>query len=337
MKKTILILMGLIWVLSLSNSSFSQTIICKIGDSTPKTYSYYPAFQVFEKEVEQKTAGKVDVQYLGEGVLGDQKTITESCLMGAIQMVVIPSTISQNFVAEHRLFTLPFLWPNYDVLRRYLDSQEGKDFGDLWQRNGMKFLAYGHIGWIGIQNSKREVRTSADLKGLKIRTMPDSVLVDTMNALGAMGVSMGIPELYSAVQQGVLDGVSTSAQFLFSLKIHEVAKYYIHLKMQTSPVLVLINLKFWNSLPPDIQKVFLNAAKNWEKNNDAYYVDNSKKTSDDNIMGLFKELGVKIYEPTKAETEPFLKLTIPVYKKYRNQIGPALVDKIANFTGYKLE
>jgi TRAP-type C4-dicarboxylate transport system substrate-binding protein len=257
--------------------------------------------------------------------------------MGAIQMVVIPSTISQNFVAEHRLFTLPFLWPNYDVLRRYLDSQEGKDFGDLWQRNGMKFLAYGHIGWIGIQNSKREVRTSADLKGLKIRTMPDSVLVDTMNALGAMGVSMGIPELYSAVQQGVLDGVSTSAQFLFSLKIHEVAKYYIHLKMQTSPVLVLINLKFWNSLPPDIQKVFLDAAKNWEKNNDAYYVDNSKKTSDDNIMGLFKELGVKIYEPTKAETEPFLKLTIPVYKKYRNQIGPALVDKIANFTGYKLE
>jgi tripartite ATP-independent transporter DctP family solute receptor len=337
MKKVVLILMGVLGIIFLSNSSFAQTIICKIGDSTPKTYSYAPAFAIFEKEVEEKTGQKVDVQYFGDGVLGDQKTITESCLMGAIQMVVIPSTISQNFVAEHRLFTLPFLWPNYEILRRYLDSKEGKDFGDLWRRNGLKFLAYGHIGWIGIQNSKREVKTPPDLKGLKIRTMPDSVLVDTMNALGAMGVSMGIPELYSAVQQGVLDGVSTSAQFLYSLKIHEVAKYYIHLKVQTSPAIVLINLKFWNSLSPDIQKVFLEASKNWEKNNDAYYVDNSKKTSDDNIMGFFKELGVKIYDPSKAETEPFRKLTIPVFNKYRNQIGPALVDKVAKFTGYKAE
>jgi tripartite ATP-independent transporter DctP family solute receptor len=337
MKKIIFLVMAMVWMIGSSPEGLAQTIVCKIGDSTPKTYSYYPAFQIFEKEVEAKTGKKVDVQYFGEGVLGDQKTLVESCLMGAIQMVVIPSTISQNYVPEHRLFTLPFLWTNYDVLRRFCDSQEGMALGDRWSKHGMKILAYGHIGWIGIQNSKREVRTPLDMKGLKIRTMQDSVLIDTMNAIGGMGVAMGIPELYSAVQQGVIDGVSTSAQFLYSLKIHEVAKHYIHLCLQTSPALVLINLKFWNSLSPEIQKVFLEAGKNWGKNNDAYYVDNSQKTSDANIMGLFKELGVKIVEPSKSETEAFRKLTIPVYKKYRSQIGPEVVDRVAGYTGYKLE
>ena len=109
------------------------------------------------------------------------------------------------------------------------------------------------------------------------------------------------------------------------------------MSLVSSPALVLINLKFWNSLPPEIQKVFLEASKNWGKNNDAYYVDNSKKTSDDNIMGLFKELGVKNVEPSKSEIEAFRKLTIPVYKKYRSQIGPAIVDRVAGYTGYKLE
>ena len=337
MKKIVFLGLAMVWMIGASPDGLAQTIVCKIGDSTPKTYSYYPAFQIFEKEVEEKTGKKVDIQYFGEGVLGDQKTLVESCLMGAIQMVVIPSTISQNYVPEHRLFTLPFLWTNYDLLRRFCDSPEGMALGDRWSKHGMKILAYGHIGWIGIQNSKREVRTPSDMKGLKIRTMQDSVLIDTMNAIGGMGVAMGIPELYSAVQQGVIDGVSTSAQFLYSLKIHEVAKQYIHLCLQTSPALVLINLKFWNSLPPEIQKVFLEASKNWGKNNDAYYVDNSQKTSDDNIMGLFKELGVKIVEPSKSETEAFRKLTIPVYKKYRSQIGPDVVDRVARYTGYKLE
>jgi len=75
--------------------------------------------------------------------------------------------------------------------------------------------------------------------------------------------------------------------------------------------------------------------QNWEKNNDAYYVDNSKKTSDDNIMGFFKELGVKIYDPSKAETEPFRKLTIPVFNKYRNQIGPLWWTKRPSSLGTK--
>ena len=92
-------------LLFLAGTVQAAPIVIKIGDSTPKSFSYYAAFVAFEKEVEQKTGGKVDIQYFGEGVLGDQKTLMESTMMGAIQMVTIPSSVGQNWVPELKVFT----------------------------------------------------------------------------------------------------------------------------------------------------------------------------------------------------------------------------------------
>lgn len=335
MKKVNVLITLVVCVLFSASFAVAGPIVIKIGDSTPPTYSYAPAFEIFEKEVEKASNGAIDVQYFGSAVLGNQKTLVESTRMGAIQMCVVPSTVSQNNIPQHRLFTLPMLWPDYKTLRAWLDSPEGQAIGNLWETQGAKFLGWGHIGWIGIQNSKHEIKRAADMEGMKIRTMPDSVLVDTQNALGAMGVAMGIGELYSAVQQGVLDGISTSPQFLYSLKIYEVAKYYTHVKLHTAPALVLMNLSFWQKLSPEHQKIITAAAKNWEKNNDAYYLDDSLKTSDNNILKLFTELGVQNHVPTVDESAEFRKMTKPVFEKYRKDVGEDLVDQVVNFVGYK--
>ncbi len=334
MKKNKLLL-AVVCVLFGASSALAAPLVIKIGDATPKTYSYAPAFEIFEKEVEAASKGAIDVQYFGDGVLGNQKTLVESTRMGAIQMCVVPSTVSQNNIPEHRLFTLPMLWPDYKTLRAWLDSPDGQAIGNLWEKQGVKFLGWGHIGWIGIQNSKKEVKGPADLKGMKIRTMPDSVLVDTQNALGAMGVAMGVGELYSAVQQGVIDGISTSPQFLYSLKIHEVAKFYIHVNLHTAPALVLMNKGFWDKLSPEHQKIIAAASKNWEKNNDAYYLDDNLKTSDNNILKFFEELGVKNHVPTPEEQAQFRKITQPVFEKYRKDVGEDLVGRVVKFVGYK--
>jgi TRAP-type C4-dicarboxylate transport system substrate-binding protein len=91
-------------------------------------------------------------------------------------------------------------------------------------------------------------------------------------------------------------------------------------------------MKFWKSLPPDIQKVVAEAGRNFEKNSDAYYIDDSKKTSDNNILeSVFKKAGVKIYLPMAKEAESYKELTKPVFMKYRDQVGAELVDKAVNF------
>ena len=172
------------------------------------------------------------------------------------------------------------------------------------------------------------------MKGLKIRTMPDPIMVETINAMGGMGVSMGLGELYSALQQGVLDGISTSSQLLTSLKIYEVAKFYAPMNMHYTPAQILVNVKFWNTLSAEHQKVIQESMKKWEKGNDAYFLDPAKQTSNDFIFSVMKGKGVEI---TPVDTAPFKKMTASVVKKYRTQIGADYVDQVLKFTGYKLE
>jgi len=331
MKRILWTAITLLLCLIFAAAAWSAPKVIKIGDATAKTYSYYPACMEFKKQVEQATNGSLTVEYFGDATLGNQKTLIESARMGSIQMTIAPTTVTQNNVKEYGLFSLPFFWPDYKTLRAFMDSQQGKDLAKLWEAQGLKLLGWGHIGWIGVETKNGLIKRPEDMKGLKIRTMTDPLLVDTMDILGAKGVAMGIGELYSAVQQGVLDGISTTAQFLYALKIYEVAKYYSHLNLHTGPAQLLINLDFWNSLTQAEQKAVAEAAKTWEKRNDAYYLDNSLKTSDENVLKLFNELGVRTYSPTPQELEEFKVKTKPIFDKYREKIGPAVVDKAIEF------
>lgn len=335
MKKQLIImaLMFFIFLAFMSTTIAAGPIVVKVGDATPKSFSFYPASMAFKKDVEQKIGGRVDIQYYGDGVLGDQKTLMESVVMGAVHMATIPSMVAQNMVPELKVLSLPFVWPNYEVTRGFIDGKEGKQLGDLWERRGVKTIAWGLSMSIGIMNKKREVKRPEDLKGLKIRVMQDPIFVDSMNAMGGMSVAMGLSELYFALEQGVLDGISTGPQFLTSMKIHEIAKFYTPVNMHATPLMFIMNLNFWKSLPTDIQKAFMEASKTWSKVNDDYYRDSSLKTSDGYTLKAFKEHGVTITEP---DIEAFKKVTIPVVEKYRKEIGPELVDKILKVTNYKL-
>jgi len=284
--------------------------------------------EFFKKDVESKTKGEVEVQIYGDGVLGDQNTCVQSTQMGAIQMVVIPTTISQNMVREHKITTLPYLFPNWEAFRRLMETPLGQVLNTECEKRGLKVLTWGHTGHPGIQNSKRDIRVPEDLKGLKIRTMQDPILVDTIQSFGAMAVPMGVGELYSAVQQGVIDGITTGPALLYAWKMHELCKHYSQINNSMSPALVWINLKYWNSLPKNIQDIMLDSSKKWTEINNAYYLDNSRPTSDVRIFDEMRKVGVNVIFPDLA---PFKEKTKPVFEKYKKEIGADYVDKVAAF------
>jgi tripartite ATP-independent transporter DctP family solute receptor len=334
MRKLSFVAVIFVWMAFMLSTVNAAPIVIKIGDSTPKTFAYYDPTVTLKQEVEQKTGGKVEVQFFGDGVLGDQKTLMESTIMGSIHMSIIASSVLQSMVPQLKIFTLPFVWPDYKVLTNFIEGPEAVKIDKMWEKHGLLNMAWGYAGEIGVQNRRRAIKTPEDLKGLKIRTMPDPVMVDTINAMGGMGVAMGLGELYTAVQQGTIDGLSTSPQLLDSLKIYEVAKFYSPFNMHYTPVLLIMNMKFYNSLPPDVQKVLREACKTWGKNVGAKFLDPKSKISNDYIFRVYKEKGVEV---TPLDVAPFRKLTVPVVKKYRDQIGADYVDQVLKYVGYKLE
>jgi tripartite ATP-independent transporter DctP family solute receptor len=334
MKKFSIMVVVFVWMAFMLSTVNAAPIVIKIGDSTPKSFAYYDPTVTLKQEIEQKTGGKVEVQFFGDGVLGDQKTLMESTIMGSIHMSIIASSVLQSMVPQLKIFTLPFVWPNYKVLTDFIEGPEAAKLDKMWEKHGLLNMGWGYAGEIGVQNRRRAIKTPEDLKGLKIRTMQDPVMVDTINAMGGMGVAMGLGELYTAVQQGTIDGLSTSPQLLNSLKIYEVAKFYAPFNMHYTPVLFIMNMKFYNSLPPDVQNILREACKTWGKNVGAKFLDPKSQISNDYIFKVYKEKGVEV---TPLDVAPFRKLTVPVVKKYRDQIGADYVDQILKYVGYKLE
>jgi tripartite ATP-independent transporter DctP family solute receptor len=334
MRKAAVIAICVFCMTFISNGVSAAPIVVKWGDAAPKSFSYWPAMQAFKAEVDKKLPGRVDLQLFSDGVLGDQKAVLEQTTMGAIQICTEPSLVTTNIVPEHQVLDLPFIFSSQRMFSDFLVSAEGKRLGSLFEKHGLKLLAWSGMNGTDVQNSKREIRTPADMKGLKIRSLPNPLMLDTIQAMGGMGVAMGSAEVYSAVQQGVIDGVYTAPQFLNAMKIYEVAKFYTPLDAHFAAGVTVINLKFWNTLPADVQKVFMEASETWNKVQEAYYMDASKETSNKQMIDGFKKKGIKVTEPDIAA---FKKSTIPVVKKYRDKIGPEYVDRVLKFVGYKME
>jgi tripartite ATP-independent transporter DctP family solute receptor len=334
MQKAIVILTVVCCMAFTSTGLLAAPVVVKWGDAAPKSFSYWGAMQAFKAEVDKKLPGKVDLQLFGDGVLGDQKAVLEQTTMGAIQICTVPSLVTTNIVPEHQVLDLPFVFPSQRAFSDFLVSSEGKRLGALFEKHGLKLLTWSGMNGTDVQNSKREIRTPADMKGLKIRSLPNPLMLDTIQAMGGMGVAMGSAEVYSAVQQGVIDGVYTAPQFLNAMKIYEVAKFYTPLNAHFAAGVTVVNLKFWNTLPPDVQKVFMEASETWNKVQEAYYLDGSKETSNQQAVDSFKKRGVKVTEP---DINAFKKATIPVVKKYREKIGADSVDRVLKFVGYKME
>lgn len=151
-----------------ATGAFAQTPL-KFADALPKTFAYYPAMEAF-KAVTDKS-GSLKVELFAAGVLGDQKAIMEATKVGAIDIAVVASQVSQQLVPEHGVFGLPFVWVKYDDWIKFLQGPIAAELGKKMEPHGLKVLVFADGGSLAVLNSKRPVRTPEDMKGLKLRVM----------------------------------------------------------------------------------------------------------------------------------------------------------------------
>jgi TRAP-type transport system periplasmic protein len=218
---------------------------------------------VFANYVNSK-ATTLDVKIFPNSGLGQSRQVIEAMQLGSgATMHVGGMAEFANFCkAKCGVIGLPFIFAGYDHVQRVLDGPVGAELSQEMETIGFKALGYLYSwGYRNVVTTKKEIKTVADLKGLKIRTIPTPVFVGAVNAMGASATPMNFGEVYTSMQSGVLDGYEHTATTTVSFKFYEIAKYYALTQHLIDPTVVAYSLPEWKKLDAKEQAVVLEGAK----------------------------------------------------------------------------
>jgi tripartite ATP-independent transporter DctP family solute receptor len=206
----------------------------------------------------------LDVKIFPNSGLGQSRQVIEAMQLGSgASMHVGGMAEFANFCkAKCGVIGLPFIFSGYDHVQRVLDGPVGAELSQEMEAIGFKVIGYLYSwGYRNVVTAKKEIKTVADLKGLKIRTIPTPVFVGAVNAMGASATPMNFGEVYTSMQSGVLDGYEHTASTTASFKFYEIAKYYALTQHLIDPTVVAFSLSEWNKLDTKEQAVVLEGAK----------------------------------------------------------------------------
>lgn len=317
MRKIFLLALSFVFVTAVS---LSAAVHMKIGIVTTPQSGHYIACKKFKEIIEKESNGKYSFKIYHSASLGNESSILQQIQLGTVDLGVITSGPIGNFNKKIQLFDLPFIFKDYKQADKILDGALGQEVLDSLQSAGFKGLHFLENGFRNLTNNVRPVHTVADVKGLKIRTMAAPMHVKLWRMLGANPTPMGWP-INTALQQGTIDGQENPLWVIDKYKLYEVQKYLSFTRHVYSPLVFVMNLNKFNSLPKSDQALFLKAAKiasNYER-----------KWNRDNNAGFLKHLkqmGMIIDE--HPDINSFRKKVAPMYEDAKKTIGADLVNRL---------
>jgi len=315
------VLIGVALIFSSFALCEAKTIV-KYGHVGPPVHPQHHGAVAFAKYVTEKTKGELEVQVFPLGQLGGERSMTEQVQAGTLHMTAVTASVLANFVPEMGIIELPFIYPNREAAYKVLDDKEVKErFAKLCDAKGFVFVGYTENEFRDMTNSKRPIKRPEDLKGLKIRVIEGPIFIDTFKTFGANPTPMPFPEIYNALQQKVIDGQDNPLFTSILMKFTEVNKFATVTHHILTECPVVVNKKFWNSLTPEQQKIFREAAEVQVKTNRDGNAKNRVVA-----MEKAKAQGVDVYVLTDADRAAFKKAVKPVLDKYKGVYGAELYD-----------
>lgn len=317
MKKVLLIVLSFSLLLGLGQTALAK-IRLKLGCVSPPSHPQAISLMSYADYVNKQTNGEITIDVFPMGQLGGERSMAEQVQSGTLDMADITTAVMSNFVPQVALYDLPFLWPSRGVAYSVLsDSQFFRIFADTLPPKGFMMIGYGENEMRDLTNTKRIVRKPADVKGLKIRVMEAPIFLDTWTTLGASPVPMPFPEIYSALQQGVIDAQENPLMTSVLMKFTEVSTYATITNYSLTSTIKIVNIDVWNRFTPEQQQILLQGAQLAMKENRERSID---MISD--IVGKLEAEGkVTITRLTKAERDEFAKAVQPLYAEYEKKTG----------------
>lgn len=262
----------------------------------------------FAETIKARTNGRLEIQVAHSAQLGDDAAMITALRSGTLDISANSQGAMANVVPEYAALGLPFLFTDMQKAWQLLDGPVGEELSKRTAAKGMVVLGYWDNGIRHVTNNKRPIKTPADIKGLKIRTPPDTMTMDIMQALGADAQQIKFSELYVALQQGVVDGQENPLTNIASAKLYEVQKYLSltgH-KYEANPF--VMSKRSWERLSTADQKVFMEAA--------AEATQMQRKLSKEADEKLTTDLKAKGVQIDTVDRKAFVEATKSVYTKW---------------------
>jgi tripartite ATP-independent transporter DctP family solute receptor len=236
-----------------------KKLTMKLATITPESFPYVDGLRKWKQLAEERTAGTLEMQVFHTAQLGDERTINEGILAGSVQ-AGIGAGAWAGYVPAYNIVELPFLIKDIQHMYRLADGELGKRIAQHAETKGYKVLAYYSAGEQHFQTRSKPIRNLGDMEGLKIRVIENKALVAGFRALGAVPAPLPYPQIYTAVQQGTVDGTANDLLSVTSLKLYEVAKYLTLSSYVAEPRPLIVSKRFFEGLPADFRTLLVETA-----------------------------------------------------------------------------
>lgn len=299
-----------------------EKIVLKLGHVLNEESPFNKGAEEFARLINEKTEGKVEIKIYPNALLGNDRELTEGMQLGTVDMAVCGTATLAGFVPRLQIFDMPFLFRDADHAYKVLDGEIGQLILSDFDEIGIVGLSLWENGFRHVTNSKNPVNTPADLEGFKIRVQEIPLHIDFWKELGTDPTPMAWTEVYTALQQGTVDGQENPIQTIYTQKIYEVQKYISLTGHVYSPAAIMISKASMEELPEAYQKAIKEAsieAADYERN----YIEELESKA----LSELPDLGMIVEE--NPDKEAFRDVVQPVYEKYGEKLDAKdIIQKI---------
>lgn len=300
-----------------------QKVKLNLAHGADAVHPWHTAATAFAKEVSEKSGGQIEVKVFTAGQMGNDRAMLESTQSGSLQMSIISTMAMSGFEPSLQIFDLPYLMPSYKVAYKVLDGEIGAKVSQNLLKKGVRNLAYWENDYRQLSNNKKPITSASDLAGMKIRVPETPILISWLENLKAIPTPIAYTELYTSLQQGVVDGQDNGIFLSHSAKYYEVQKYYTLTNHIYSPAALVINDRFYAKLSDAHKKIVESAAISAR---DYQRKLNSELRS--SRLAEMKKAGLQVSELSPAAVEQFRTSAKPVYEKMKAVVDQNLVKQI---------
>lgn len=295
----------------------------KIAHGLDQSHPVHKAMLYLAERAKEKSHGTLQISVYPSQQLGTERECLELLQIGSLAMTKVSSSVLEGFVPIFKVFSLPYIFRSEEHKFNVFEGEVGKDLLLSPQKYWLRGLCFYDAGSRSFYTKDKPINSPADLTGLKIRTQESATSVKLVNALGGSATPIAWGELYTALQQGVVDGAENNPPSFYLSRHYEVCKYYSLDEHTAVPDVLVISTVVWNDLTEQEQKWIQEAA-------DESYIYQKKLWKESTLESLeeVKKAGVEIIYPDKT---PFIEKVQPMLEEYKSEKDVYdLIQKIKN-------
>ena len=309
-----------VWGLGGCGKKDEDVKVLKLAHGLDTTHPVHKAMVFMAEKVQEKSTGRLRIDIYPSEQLGSERECIEQLQLGGLAMTKTSSSPLESFVPMMKVLGLPYIFRDSEHCWNVLLGPIGKELLAAGETVGLKGLCFYDAGARSFYTRIKPIETPADLKGMKIRVQKSNMAIKMIDAMGASATPIDWGELYTSLQQGVVDGAENNPPSFYTSMHYEICKYYILDEHTRVPDVLLISTKVWSELSPEFKNILQEATDESVSYQRKLWAEKEKEN-----LEAVEKAGVKISRPDKR---PFRDAALPMWEKFEGTEIGRLANRI---------